>query len=82
MEDQCLDCYFVSDRSTERKSIKICDHTMHFEVYGYDIVREIPKEYYCTYFSAEKKPVYTPMKQHKKRGRPKKIQEGSDGLGI
>jgi hypothetical protein len=74
VEDQCLDCYFVSDRSTDRKKIEICDHTAHPHYYSYDIVREIPKDYDCLYFNGSPKPIYIPPKL-KKRGRPKKIKD-------
>lgn len=75
MEDQCLDCYFVSDRSNDRKQINICDHTAHPEWYGHDIIREIPKDYDCSHFNAEKKPMILMRKIPETRGRPKKIKD-------
>lgn len=74
-EDQCLKCYYVSDRSNDIKQIRVCDHTLHDEWWGYDIVREIPKDYYCLHFNDDRKPVFVSPIQHKQRGRPKKIKD-------
>lgn len=73
MEDQCLKCYYVSDRSNDIKQIRVCDQTIHNEYWAHDIVREIPNDYNCLYFNDQPKPIFISPKP-KKRGRPKKVR--------